>query len=222
MLTTGLAVLAVTQRNQARDERTTAQSRELSAASLLNLGDDPELSVLLAQRAAGVRGTDQARDALRQSLLASRVRASFNGHTGGIEDLDLSPDGALAATTSVDGTLRTWEVPSGKPVATMREPKGFALVQAHFSPDGTMVGAATDSATIHIWNPRTGEPVATIVDPRDYRPQERGSGVPTRPGWSRARSSRTPASGTCGPSSRWSTCRRPSSRTGSRGARTAR
>ncbi len=171
VITAALAVLALTQRNQARDQRTTAQSRELSAASLLNLGDDPELSVLLAQRAAGVRGTDQARDALRQSLLASRVRASFNGHTGAIEDLDLSPDGTLAATTSEDGTLRTWEVPSGKPVATIREPKGFALVQVHFSPDGTMVGAATDGATVHVWDPRTGAPVATLVDPRDYRPQ---------------------------------------------------
>src|SRR3990172_6746595 len=61
--------------------KTTALPRDLVASAISQLPIDPELSVLLAMEAVRVVPTDQAEDALRQSLVESHVRGRLRGHT---------------------------------------------------------------------------------------------------------------------------------------------
>src|SRR3954453_8959849 len=94
----GLGILALLQRNEAQDQKRTAQSRELASSALLNLSTDPELSLLLGIKAAEVEPTGQSTDALRQALLDSRVRVALRGSPKALEDVAVRPDGKVVAT----------------------------------------------------------------------------------------------------------------------------
>jgi hypothetical protein len=79
--------------SNARLQSASAASRELVASALLTLGEDPELSLALAERAARIDANAQAEDALRQGLLASRAQATLSGHAQQVTHLALSmPD----------------------------------------------------------------------------------------------------------------------------------
>ena len=76
-----LAIVALLQRNEAQDQRDEAErqaqisrSRELAATADSQLDDDPELSVLLAERAGSTYPTVEAERALRAALARSPSR----------------------------------------------------------------------------------------------------------------------------------------------------
>ncbi len=70
-------LLADQRRLEAERERNVATSRELAASAESQLNSDPELSLLLSIKAHDRTPTVEAEDALRHSLLRSRVRATF-------------------------------------------------------------------------------------------------------------------------------------------------
>jgi hypothetical protein len=108
LLAGGAAGLAVQQKQVALRQQQIALSREFAASATSQLSSDPELSVLLAAQAIGVRPTAQSEFALRQSLLESHVRASMRGHTDGVNSAAFSPDGQRVVTASADGTARIY------------------------------------------------------------------------------------------------------------------
>ena len=69
-----VTIFALSQRHTAQSARRSAQARALAATALTQLGTDPELSLLLARRAAGLNGSTLVEDVLRRSLLESHVR----------------------------------------------------------------------------------------------------------------------------------------------------
>ena len=156
-----LTVLALVSRNEAVDQRRQATSRELSAASLLTLGEDPELSLLLARRAAEVEPTDQAIDALRQALTASHVRLSLRSGGQAVGRAAFSADGSRAVTLADRGEGRVWDARSGRLVARLRGHTGTASA-ASFSDDGRYVLTAAQDATIRVWDARTGRSLAVM------------------------------------------------------------
>ncbi len=97
------AYVAVQQRNS-------AFSRELAVTAVAKIAEDPELSVLIAAEAARVKPTVQAEDALRRSMLASRIRLILRGHTDSVNAVAFSPDGQWIATASQDKSARIWEM----------------------------------------------------------------------------------------------------------------
>jgi hypothetical protein len=80
IIITGLAALAVVQRNQARQQRDSALSRQIAANATAQLSVDPELSLLLARRAFAVSPTPEAASVLRQATSDSRVRTTLRGN----------------------------------------------------------------------------------------------------------------------------------------------
>jgi RNA polymerase sigma factor (sigma-70 family) len=117
-----------------------------------------ELSGHLAQGLA--LSPDGRTLAVRASLLeiaTGEVRALLVGHTNVVEAVVFSPDGRTLASGSTDGTVRLWDLPSGKEVGRFGEEvaqfagRGWVLAVA-FSPDGRTLVAGGLDQTANVWD----------------------------------------------------------------------
>ncbi len=105
----------------------------------------------LAEAEAGYR--DILRLDLSRGLLTVR---RMLGHTAGIGELVFSPDGQKALSCSADGTIRLWEIDTGKPLRTLRGHRG-AVQSVVFSRDGRRALSSGNDATVRYWDIDTGE-----------------------------------------------------------------
>jgi WD40 repeat protein len=111
----GLAAFALIQRQQAITQQHNATSGELSAESVLQLQNDPQLSLLLAADAAHVAPTAAALDALRRAIPANHLlRTLKTGDDRPIDAAAWSPNGAQVAGASEDGYTRIWSAANGR------------------------------------------------------------------------------------------------------------
>jgi WD40 repeat protein len=152
-----LALFATRERNAAEQARAEALSRELAANAIVQLPQDPELSVLLAIEALRVAPTTQAEDALRQSLPESHVQAVMRGHTDAVSSAAFSPDGKWVVTASFDRTARVWDASTGRSVAELRGHTNWVYC-ATFSPDSRLVVTASkDDPVARVLEATTGQ-----------------------------------------------------------------
>ena len=157
---------AVAQRKEADKQRADATSRALAANAFLNLPTDPELSVLLGLQAVAASPTAEAEDALRSSLLESRVRLQLD-HDDAINSASYRPDGSRIVTTSVDGTAVLWDAETGDQVADLAGGE-VDPVTAAWSVDGSRVAVIFRDGIIGVYDGETGAPVS-VTDHPDAR-----------------------------------------------------
>ena len=81
----------------------------------------------------------------------------LDGQSANVVDAAFSADGALASTTSEDGTARVWDVSSGKLVDTFRAVPTTPLTAVTFSHDGSFVAAVSQDNVARVWNVKTGK-----------------------------------------------------------------
>jgi WD40 repeat protein len=154
-----LALLTAVQRDQARDQRDEALSRQLATSSSAQLSIDPELSLLLARQAFTIRPTLEAESALRQAVFGSRVRVTLRGHRGPARDVDYSFDGQHLTTAGEDGTVRVWDLDRGDRPAVLRGHDGSMNAVA-FSPDGRRVAGGDSAHVVWVWDRTTPKRLA--------------------------------------------------------------
>ena len=75
----------------------------------------------------------------------------LKGHSNIVEEVDLSRDGQYALTASWDGTLRLWNVETGKSDTTFVGHKKDVL-SVCFSPDNRLIISGGRDRTIKLWN----------------------------------------------------------------------
>jgi hypothetical protein len=115
-----LAVVALIQRSTAIHERNVAYSRQLDANAQNQSGRDPELSVLLATRAAQVAPGTPTEQALRQALAESHVRQTFKLGQNAAGDAIWSPDTNRLLVTNPGIWARIYRPGSSAPLLSLR------------------------------------------------------------------------------------------------------
>jgi hypothetical protein len=167
----------------ARDKaRSEGRARELSERAVAQLAFDPEAGVLEAKTAYETAPVPSAADALRRSLLDSRVRSILRAPSGtpgnfvSVTGASFDQRGELALTSSSDGVARVWQARTGELLATLtvgageRREKDF-LRSARFSPSGDYVAAAGNHDTVYLWDWRPEERRAEMISERARGPR---------------------------------------------------
>ena len=139
VLMTLLTVFALTQRSNAREQARMAKAHELEAQSALMLAPDPELSLVLALEAVRRSPGETAGVALRNALLASRVRTVV---FVGAPVLAAVLRGGTVVSATTDGTIVFADGRTGR---ILRSTEGGAPAQhASFAADGTALFTGLD------------------------------------------------------------------------------
>ena len=91
----------------------------------------------------------------------------FKGHSDWINSVAFSPEGQYILSGSSDGTLKLWNVSTGKEVKTF---KGHSdgVRSVAFSPDGKYALSGSDDRTIKLWDVTTGKTLRTLEGHSSY------------------------------------------------------
>ena len=126
------------------------------AVSSITLGQNLNLAVsVLDLKATQLMAPDWARD-----VVQDRRSKRTLPHTQ-VFRVAYSPDGQLLASGGGDGTIKIWDVKSGKLVRTIDgHPEG--VVSVVFSPDGSKLATNSTKWDFRVWDARTGKAVERI------------------------------------------------------------
>lgn len=84
------------------------------------------------------------------------------GHRGVVAAVAVSPDGKTAASASLDGTLKLWNLAKGEENATLKGHEGPIHAVA-FSPDGKTLASAGADKTVRLWDATAGQDKHAVV-----------------------------------------------------------
>ncbi|HEY9696358.1 MAG TPA: protein kinase [Trichocoleus sp.] len=99
--------------------------------------------------------------------IQSRGRSScclhtFTGHSSWVTCVAISPINQTLASSSLDDTIRTWNLNSGEPLLTLTgHHRGVNAIA--ISPDGKAIVSGSDDYTIKIWNFHNGALLGTLT-----------------------------------------------------------
>ena len=171
----GLTVLAVTQARRAAaqaevaaQQADVAAARELAAASVANLGVDPERSILLALEAIDrTRATDgtvlpEAEEALHRAVTASRIALRVPG-LGGAVAWSPAADEFVTEGPEETGLIDIRSAATGESVRAWRG-HDIDINDVAYSPDGSLLLTTGDDGTVAAWDPGTGATVSAYAD----------------------------------------------------------
>jgi WD40 repeat protein/serine/threonine protein kinase len=123
----------------------------------LLLNDDPVLALAYLHRARRMGAHGPAHDfLLAQAVHDTGGKLHALPHDDMVGRLRFSPDGALIATASMDGSARIWDMRSGAQLARLenRAPS----VRVEWSPRGDRLATAADNGVVRLWD-RAGRPL---------------------------------------------------------------
>jgi len=154
------SVIAIRQRDLARERERAAQARELSLQSTLLMSeqtDQIERSALLAIESLRLRPTPTGQRSLRTALaLLPRVVQRL-GQTGPLYALTFDPAADRLATAS-DAGATIWTLESGEHVDVHA---GTTVRDLTFDSTGRSLMTAGDDGSVRIWDSASGELLAT-------------------------------------------------------------
>jgi WD40 repeat protein/DNA-binding SARP family transcriptional activator len=112
-------------------------------------------AVTLTNSSGAGTGTVELRDAVSQ-----RVIATLRGRQR-VQAIGFDAAGRRVVTGNWDGSVRVWDVATGRPLVTLAAHNGVVEAVA-FSPDGTMLATAGDDTTAKLWDLAAGRRLLTL------------------------------------------------------------
>lgn len=93
---------------------------------------------------------------------ADQARMIMKGHTSLIWGVAITPDGQTVVSGSHDGTIKVWDLATGKCRATLLGHTSYVYGVA-ITPDGCTVVSGSNDKTLKVWDLATGECRATLL-----------------------------------------------------------
>jgi WD40 repeat protein len=155
------ARLADAERTKAKRQASLASSRELAAAAIDSLDQNPDRSIILALYALDQALTPQAEGALHRAVQASHFKQFLTGHQGTIFRV-IFVDGNRVATTSKDGTVKLWDAFSGEELQTLSGHQG-SVFGVSSSDAGSRLASGGEDGTVKIWDALSGAELQTLT-----------------------------------------------------------
>jgi WD40 repeat protein len=86
-----------------------------------------------------------------------KIMKTFEGYSGPIKSIDVSPDGLYMATGSANGMIKVWDLKSSNLVYDLKgHNKNKDVNTVAFSPDGRTLASGGDDGIIILWNIENG------------------------------------------------------------------
>lgn len=139
------------------------QARELAAQaqSLLESGDsDQTLAMLWAIQSMRTFPTAQAAQILQLGAVLEK-RMPVMLHNDGVYSVVFGPGGQSVVSGSWDGTIRVWDIRTGKEM--IRGVQDGLMNAVAFSPNGKRVASANTDKTARVWDVATGKETARMT-----------------------------------------------------------
>ncbi|GAA0422082.1 hypothetical protein Acor_51830 [Acrocarpospora corrugata] len=95
-------------------------------------------------------GRTLASSGLNGPIVVRDLGDAFAGHTGRVNDLDVSPDRRTVATASGDGSVRLWDI--GGRLIRLFDGHADSVEAVAFSPDGRSLAAVTRDHEVTVWD----------------------------------------------------------------------
>jgi WD40 repeat protein len=86
-----------------------------------------------------------------------RLIRKMEGHSSLVMSLAMAPDRRTLASTSADGTIRLWDLNTGRERSRIRAGAGRHVRSVSFAPDGRQLATVSDTGTLRFWDVEAGE-----------------------------------------------------------------
>ncbi|MEV4887798.1 helix-turn-helix domain-containing protein [Nonomuraea sp. NPDC055795] len=163
-------IVAVREREQAVEQRTTAVSRLVAGRADWTRGTDVALAAQLSLVAYRIAPTEEARSSLLNSSAVPEVTRLFAG-SGVAHSVAFASNRKILASGNSDGTIRLWDFSGPKGPVSLGPPltgSGAPVYSVAFSPDGHAMATAGAGGVVRLWD---------VTDPRRPLPSPPISGL---------------------------------------------
>jgi WD40 repeat protein len=169
----GVAI-AVVQQRTAREQQLVATARQLIAQTETALESDPRTALRLSIAAQRIHPDRETQSSLIRTLATTPYAGTLTGHTGPVNSVGFSPDGAILSTASDDGTVILWGLTTpGRPRRLGPPLIGhtYNVTSLAFAADGHVLATGSADRTVILWDlshpaqpRRLGEPLTGHTD----------------------------------------------------------
>ncbi|MHC5598126.1 MAG: protein kinase domain-containing protein [Nostoc sp.] len=105
-------------------------------------------------------------EALKITLGKVSLVNTLQGHENSVLSVAISPDGKTIASSGDNGTIKLWNLATGKQISSLNGHSQQVNVVV-ISPDGKLLVSASDDNTIKIWNLATRKQIRTLTGHSD-------------------------------------------------------